>query len=236
MRNGYIASGSANIYYELYGEENTEVLVLLHGNGESIKFFKHQINFFSKYYKVLAIDSRGHGESGFGSGTLSLNAMAVDLFNVANQLGFDSINVLGFSDGANVAMLTAIKESKLIKNMVLVGGNMNMLGFKLGTMLTIYAAYLCSMLAGVIDKNNRLNSEFLALMVKEPALSSDDLSCIEARTLVMAGDNDMIREGHTKKIAASIPNAKIKILEGDHFFIFKNPDEANKVILDFFQG
>lgn len=62
MQSGYFKSGSASIYYELHGE-GEEILVLLHGNGGNCKNFKNQIPFFSKKYKILAIDSRGHGES-----------------------------------------------------------------------------------------------------------------------------------------------------------------------------
>ena len=40
-----------------------DILILLHGNGESNKYFKHQIDFFSSRYRVIAIDTRGHGAS-----------------------------------------------------------------------------------------------------------------------------------------------------------------------------
>jgi pimeloyl-ACP methyl ester carboxylesterase len=236
MKTGYVNSGSANIYYELYGEENEEVLVLLHGNGENMRFFKHQIPFFEKYYKVLCIDSRGHGESGFGKDTLSLNTMAMDLLNISREMGFKSINVLGFSDGANIAMIAASRQEGLIKNLVLVGGNMNVWGFKPGTFATVMLAYACTSLAGLIDKTKKVNGEILALMVREPNITKEDLSCIDARTLVLAGTNDMIREGQTKKIASSIPNSKLKIMEGDHFFLFRNYDEFNKEVLDFLKG
>jgi pimeloyl-ACP methyl ester carboxylesterase len=236
MKTGYVNSGSANIYYELYGEENEVVLVLLHGNGENMRFFKHQIPFFEKYYKVLCIDSRGHGESGFGKDTLSLNTMAMDLLNISREMGFKSINVLGFSDGANIAMIAASRQEGLIKNLVLVGGNMNVWGFKPGTFATVMLAYACTSLAGLIDKTKKVNGEILALMVREPNITKEDLSCIDARTLVLAGTNDMIREGQTKKIASSIPNSKLKIMEGDHFFLFRNYDEFNKEVLDFLKG
>jgi pimeloyl-ACP methyl ester carboxylesterase len=235
MTSGYITSGSANIYYEIYGEENTEVLVLLHGNGENMKFFKHQIPFFEKHYKVLCIDSRGHGESGFGKDILSLNLMATDLINISEKMGFEQINVLGFSDGANIAMLAATRQANLIKKLVLVGGNMNVWGLKPGTLAAILFAYGCTSLAGLIDKTKRVNGEILALMVREPNLTKADLSCIDSDTLVIAGTNDMIREAHTKKIAASIPKSNLKIMEGDHFLLFKDPERVNKEILNFLQ-
>jgi pimeloyl-ACP methyl ester carboxylesterase len=240
MKSGYINSGSANIYYELYGadnpeDESKEVLVLLHGNGENIKFFKHQIPFFEKYYRVLCIDSRGHGESGFGKDILSLNIMATDVINISEKMGFESINVLGFSDGANIAMIAASRQAGLIKKLVLVGGNMNVWGLKIDTLAAILFAYACTSLAGFIDKTKKVNGEILALMVREPNLTKADLSCIDSDTLVIAGSNDMIRTSHTKKIASSIPKASLKIMDGDHFILFKDPEKVNEEILNFLQ-
>ena len=40
-----------------------EPLILLHGNGESSAYFIHQLNYFSKWYRVIAVDTRGHGFS-----------------------------------------------------------------------------------------------------------------------------------------------------------------------------
>ncbi len=83
---GYIKSGSANIYYAIYGEENIEPLVLLHGNGESGQHFKKIVPLLADKYKVVTIDSRGHGKSDFGGNQLSLGTMAVDLVNVIEEL------------------------------------------------------------------------------------------------------------------------------------------------------
>lgn len=95
MQSGYFKSGSASIYYELHGE-GEEVLVLLHGNGGNCKNFKNQIPFFSKKYKILAIDSRGHGESGFGENAISLGAMAMDLENLCDYLGYKKNKYIRF--------------------------------------------------------------------------------------------------------------------------------------------
>ena len=78
---GYIKSGSANIYYEMFGENNKEVVMLLHGNGESGRSFKKLIPLLADTYKVITVDSRGHGKSDFGGNQLSIGTMAVDLVN-----------------------------------------------------------------------------------------------------------------------------------------------------------
>lgn len=232
MKIGNFKSGSAVIYYELYGDA-PEVLVMLHGNGGSCKNFKNQIPFFEKYFTVLAIDSRGHGESTFGKAELSLGKMAVDVEAVCKNLGFDKINVLGFSDGANIAMLLAIRNPQLIDRLILVGGNYNYLGFTPVTGAMIMAGYIMSGISGLIDKRSRANKELIALMVKEPRLKRKALRAIKAKTLVVNGNKDMIRCGHAKAMADTIPNAKLKIVNGDHFYLFKEPEAFNKIVYDF---
>lgn len=230
---GYIKSGSASIYYEIFGEENKEVIVLLHGNGESGKHFKNIIPLISDEYKVVVIDSRGHGKSDFGGSQLSLGTMAVDLVNVLEALGLEKVNIAGFSDGANIAMLTAIKNSDIVNKVVLIGGNYSFWGLKPVTGLMVAVGYYCSFLGGFIDPRNRLNKEYFSLMFKEPNLKRDSLKYIKAPTLVINGDRDMIKTSHAKAIANTIPDAELKIVQGDHFWIYRNPEEASKVIKEF---
>lgn len=230
---GYIKSGSASIYYEIFGEENKEVIVLLHGNGESGKHFKNIIPVLSHKYKVVAIDSRGHGKSDFGGSQLSLGTMAVDLVNVLEALGLGRVNIVGFSDGANIAMLTAIKNSDIVNKAVLIGGNYNFWGLKPLTGLMVAVGYYCSLLGGFIDPRNRLNKEYFSLMFKEPDLKRESLKYIKAPVLVINSDRDMIKISHARAIANTIPNAELKIVKGDHFWIYRNPEEAGRIIKEF---
>ncbi len=233
MESGVILSGSANIYYELYGNENNKVLVLLHGNGESGRHFKKHIEILKDKYRLLVIDSRGHGRSEFGKGQLSLGTMSVDLVNVIEHLGFDKVNIAGFSDGANIAMLTAIKNSDIIDRLILIGGNYNIHGFKPATALMLRAGYFCASLSAFVSPLNRFNKEYFSLMVKEPDLKKEALSVIRAKTLVINGNKDMIKTSHAKAIAAAIPKAQLKIVEGDHFWIYRDPQEACRIIDEF---
>lgn len=235
MDRGYIKSGSANIYYELHGTEG-DYLVLLHGNAESMKRMKHQIEYFSKDHRVLAIDSRGHGESGFGQGTLNLGTMALDVENVITELGIKKVNVLGFSDGANIAMLLAVKCPELIDSLILIGGNMTPWGMKLGALAAVKAAYYMTAVAGRFDARLKTEHEYYFLMAKEPSITADMLKRIRARTLVIAGSKDMIREKHTRLIAESIPNAQLDILDGDHFIIYRTPRIINERADRFLKG
>ena len=91
------------LHYEEKGEG--EPLVLLHGNGEDGRYFSSQIQFFSSRYRVIAVDTRGHGRSPRGEGALTLSVCADDLKSLLQRLGLDRINLLGFRRGKHRSAL-----------------------------------------------------------------------------------------------------------------------------------
>jgi pimeloyl-ACP methyl ester carboxylesterase len=70
-------------------------------------------------------------------------------------------------------------------------------------------------------------------MVNDPNLEPSTLSAIQARTLVIAGTHDMIKDAHTRLIARSIPDAQLVLLEGSHFIANEKPVEFNRAVLGF---
>ena len=230
---GKIRSGSADIYYELYLNNKPKTLVLLHGNAESGKSFTKHIPILSEYFDLLVIDSRGHGQSTIGDGELSLNKMAVDIENVLNTLKLGKVDILGFSDGANAAMLFAPENNDKIDKLVLVGGNLDYSGFNLSTKILVAIGYFLSWINLKIDKNNKVQNAYYYLMFKEPHIKPSQINKIQAKTLVMAGDKDMIKSSHTRLIANSIKNGVLKIYEGDHFFIYRQPEKFCEYVIEF---
>ncbi len=73
----------------------------------------------------------------------------------------------------------------------------------------------------------------LGLMVNDPNVKPEELVAIQAKTMVIAGTNDMIKEGHTRLIADSIPDAELVFLKGDHFIANKCPQEFNSAVRAF---
>ena len=82
-------------------------LVLLHGNGEDHTYFAAQMNTFAARHRVLAIDTRGHGQSPRGTAPFTLAQFADDLCFALNMLGIPQADILGYSDGGNIALLFA---------------------------------------------------------------------------------------------------------------------------------
>lgn len=235
VHNGLVHSGSADIYYTLHANGKEKTLVMLHGNGESSARFEKHVPILGKYYDLLLIDSRGHGRSTMGDWDLSLNKMAVDLENVLESLGLKKVYLLGFSDGANTAMIFTPKNNDKVEKLVLVGGNLNFGGFTLSTKLLVAVGYFLSFLGMKFDKRAKINNAYYYLMYKEPNIKPADINKIEADTLVMTGDKDMITRTHTDLICNSIKKGILKVYSGDHFYIYKEPEEFCKQVTDFLE-
>ena len=77
--------------YTQYGKG--DVLLLLHGNGEDSSYFVHQIECFSKYFKVIAVDTRGHGKSPRGSAPFTIHQFARDLLELMDTLEIEKANI-----------------------------------------------------------------------------------------------------------------------------------------------
>ena len=221
-------------YYEEKGQG--EPLILLHGNGENCGYFKGQINVFAKRYHVYALDTRGHGRTPRGDRPFTIRQFADDLRDFMDDHRIKGAHLLGFSDGGNIALVFAVKYPDRVNRLILNGANLDAGGVKTFTQIPIEIGYRIAKLSAKWSDSAKRNAEMLGLMVNSPNVTTDDLAGIKAKTLVIAGTNDMIREEHTKLIAESIPGAELIFLEGDHFIAGKQPEEFNRAVLEFLQG
>ena len=219
------------LYYQEKG--NKEPFILLHGNGEDGSYFKNQIDYFSDRYRVIALDTRGHGKSPRGTAPFTIEQFSCDLYEFMEEHEISNAVILGFSDGANIAMKFAMKYPNKVKALILNGGNLNPKGVKRTTQIPIEIGYKIASRFASKSPDAKKNAEMLGLMVNEPNIEPSELSKITAPTLVICGKNDMIKESHTKEIAENIPNAKLSIMKGNHFIANKRYTAFNKEVEDF---
>lgn len=211
-------------------------LVLLHGNGEDGSYFTHQMDAFSNAYQVISVDTRGHGQSPRGSAPFTLEQFAQDLKALLDQLALRRVILLGFSDGANIALTFTLRWPEYVEKLILNGGNLDPKGVRMAVQGPICLGYALTSLFAPFDPKARRKQELLGLMVKEPHIPPEALSAIRCPTLVVAGERDMIREDHTRQLAAAIPGAALAILPGDHFVAQTNHEAFNRTVLEFLRS
>ena len=210
-----------------------EPLILLHGNGEDSSYFKRQIDEFSRKYHVYAIDTRGHGRTPRGEAPFTIRQFAEDLLGFMDAHQIEKAHLLGFSDGGNIAMIFAIQHPERVDRLILNGANINSRGVKAAVQIPIEIGYRIARASAKKSEKAKQNAELLGLMVNDPNIPVEELPRIQAKTLVIAGTKDMIKEKHTRLLALHIPYAELAFVEGDHFVADKNAQAFNQRVMRF---
>ena len=217
------------LHYERRG--SGPPLILLHGNGEEGSYFSHQMEDFSREYTVYAVDTRGHGRSPRGTAPFTLSRFAEDLRDFLDARGIPKADILGFSDGGNIALLFALRWPERVGRLILNGANLDPSGVRRGAQLPIELGWrFCRRFRSPAA---RARAELLGLMVTQPHIDPRELSKLPMPVLVIAGTRDVIREDHTRLIAASIPAGRLALLPGGHFLANRSPDAFDRAVREF---
>lgn len=220
-----------SLYYTEKGAGSP--LILLHGNGGDGSYFKNQIEHFSGRYRVIALDTRGHGRSPRGEAPFTIRQFAEDLRAFMDEKHIEKADILGFSDGGNIALCFALKYPERVDRLILDGANLDPGGVKRSFQLPVELGYrFASRFAGKSQKARR-NTEMMALMVNDPMIPEESLRDMQVETLVIAGTNDIIKQEHSEKIAALLPHARLFFIKGDHFIAAKAPEAFNRAVDEF---
>lgn len=226
-------SDGSHIYYEISGKGYP--LFLLHGNGGSSNYFSQQIPEFSQHFIVFNIDSRGHGKSTNNSPFLSFEQMADDLYSIMKKENIEQANFIGFSDGANLAMIFTKKYPNMVKKLVLNAGNTVEQAVYLPFRITSYLAYFFFEFVGIFSKKSKNKAQIIHLMLGNLNISKQDLNCFPCKTLILVGKYDIIKNSHSFYLSKQIPKSSFVLIQKQgHSFAKKAPEIFNKEILTFF--
>ena len=179
------------------------------------------------------MDTRGHGQSPRGEAPFSIRQFADDLRDFMDELGLEKADILGFSDGGNIALVFAIRYIERVDRLIVDGANLNTRGVRPRMQLPIELGWRMARRAAKKSEEARRKAEMMNLMVNDPKIPENELKKITVPTLVMAGTKDMIKDAHTRRIAQLLPDAELIIMEGDHFIAAKRPEAFNAAVEDF---
>ncbi|HWA35446.1 MAG TPA: alpha/beta hydrolase [Cyclobacteriaceae bacterium] len=227
---GYFSNGPVKIYYEVYG--TGKPLVIIHGNGGSIRGRVEFIQEFSKKYKVIMMDNRCHGKTDCPAAHLTYEQIAGDLNALLTHLKVDSTFMWGHSDGAIIGLIMAMKYPDKVKKLLASSAN-----------LRPDTTAIDPAIFPLLDKmrpqymKDSIQSKRFQLLVSEPHIPAKNLGAIKADVLIMAGDRDIIRTEHTLEIFNNIPGAFLCILPGTTHGVYQDRNKWFKEILyDFFDN
>jgi pimeloyl-ACP methyl ester carboxylesterase len=246
MTGRYVELPSVKTWYEVEGEGDP--LLLLHGGLCTNALWEPQRRQFAATYQLYLPERRGHGHSPDVDGPLSYYDMANDTAEFIEQVVDEPAHLVGWSDGGIVALLVAISHPQLVWKIVTIGANFKPLDpeGELGRYLHEFPPHPDPRLQPEFVANYEavspdgpdhwpvISAKVFDMFAREPNISLDDLGRIAAPTLVLVGDDDLIKFEHTLALYHAIPSAELAVVPGtSHRLLRENPELTNRIILDF---
>ena len=223
------------IYAEQYGQGKP--LLMLHGNGGSIKSMQRIIPYFSQHYRVIAVDSRAHGKSTDPADSLSFEMMADDNAALLHLLKIDSAYVIGWSDGGIISLSLAMRHPGTVIKLAATGANLWPDSTALIPSLWLYEQRYYDSLKTKTFATAKEKNDWKVFMLDwvQPNIPLTDLQKIACPSLIISGDYDLINLEHTIQIFKNIPKSYLWVLpNSSHGTLIEHTDEFNKKVNDFF--
>jgi len=230
------------LYYETEGAGPP--LLLLHGGAGDCRQFAAQREAFARSHRLILPDSRAHGRSSDGPGPLTYHELAEDMAALLDRLGLRRADVLGWSDGGNAGLDLAIHHPERVAHLVTFGSNFAPDGLAPANVewnrTATAESFGPELKEGWMERSpepqhvEAAMDKLLEMWRNEPQFTAAELGRIRARTLVCAGEHDLVRPEHTRALARAIPGAELWIVPGaSHSVLQERPDLVNARVLAF---
>ncbi len=120
----FIEVNETPLYYEDYGPKDAPALVFSHSLFFNSDMFQHQVEYFSKDYRVICYDHRGQGRSGRSSlENLDMDTLTNDAAALIEELGIKKCHFIGNSMGGFIALRLAARRPDLLSSCVVLGSS-----------------------------------------------------------------------------------------------------------------
>ena len=217
---------------------NEVPVVLLHGGMSQSEGFDGRLAPGVKGFHVYSYDRAGHGRSPDQPGSFHFDFQYAEAVAYLEDVVKRPAHLIGYSDGGIISLLVAINRPDLVKTMTLIGANYSI--DENGSPIPVwepseedrakYAKFSPDAPETLVQKIKKM----VHIWATEPNMTIAQLQTIKCPTLVIAGDDDVIKIDHTNEIYEAIYNSRLAIIPGSSHLIDKDqPELLNKVIRDF---
>jgi pimeloyl-ACP methyl ester carboxylesterase len=238
---GYVEHDGARIWYATYG--SGWPVILLHGGlGHSGNWGDQVPALVGNGYRAVLIDSRGHGRSTRDERPFMYELMASDVLAVMDELHLEQASLVGWSDGATIALILAMKVPARVASVYYFACDMDPSGVKeitwpnpiLDRCLARHAKDYAR-LSATPDQFKVFFEAVTVMMNTQPNYSVHDFAQISVPVAVVHSEHDeFIRREQSEKLARDIPNAEFVDLRGvSHFAPLQRPEQFNSAMLAF---
>ena len=237
----YAAVNGLKMYYEIHGSGRP--LVLVHGGGSTIEStFGRVLPHLAKTHQVIAVELQAHGHTKDINRPLSFEQDADDVAALLKQLLVEKADFMGFSNGATTCIQVANRHPNLVNKLVLASATYKRSGMLPGFFDGFKNATLKTMPQGLQDAYLKANPDpkglqsmfdrDVARMAGFKDISDSEIKRIQAPTLVLNGDADLVLPEHALELSRTLPHARLAILpsgHGDYIGEIESPDKNSKL-------
>ncbi len=214
---GFAELSEVKMHYEVYGKTG-HPLILVHGNGGSLKSLREAATYLANDYIVYLIESRCHGESS-DPGEISYDLMAKDIKEFCEKMELEKPYLMGHSDGGINALTVAYTYPDLLGGFISCGANTTPDTFKPYFPFGVW----------VLNKfkPDKLNDMMLTL----PQMNKELLGKITCPAYIVAGEYDIMWLSDSVFIHECIPHSEIAIIKGANHSSYISQDGKQAYVL-----
>jgi pimeloyl-ACP methyl ester carboxylesterase len=223
---GYVTVNGLRMYYESHGAGGTP-LVLVHGGGSTIGTnWGRILPLLARSRRVIAVEVQAHGHTLDVDRPFTFAQDADDVAALLDSLGVSKANVLGFSNGGTTALQVAIRHPAKVSRLIVASANYKRDGMQAGFWDGMMKAAYSDMPQAYKDAYLKINPSQAGVhamferdskrMQGFEDIPDAAIRAIQAPTLVVVGDQDVIRVEHALELARTLPNGRLCVLPGTH--------------------
>ena len=244
-QSGYAPVNNIKIWYASFGPKTSqgEPVILLHGGLANANYWGNQVKALQSRYRVIVMDSRGHGRSSRDDKPYGYDLMASDVIGLMDFLKIRKAAIVGWSDGAIIGLDIALTHPERLTKLFAFAANSDPSGVSDITSSPVFNAFIARA-EKEYEKLSPTPTEYKSFLAQiermwetQPNWTADDLGRIAVPVWIVDADHDeAIKRENTEFMAGNIPNAGLLLQpEVSHFSFIQDPEQFTADVLHFLQ-
>jgi pimeloyl-ACP methyl ester carboxylesterase len=231
------------IWYATFGLASGEPVILLHGGLANSNYWGNEVRALQGRYRVIVMDSRGHGRSTRNAEPYGYDLMASDVIGLMDFLHIKKAAIVGWSDGAIIGLDIALHHPERLTKLFAFAANSDPSGVADIDKSPVFQAFIAraekeyEKLSPTPTEYKSFLEQIEEMWTSQPNWTADDLKKIPTPTWIVDADHDeAIKRENTEFMAANIPGAGLLLQpEVSHFSFIQDPDQFSADVLHFLQ-
>jgi pimeloyl-ACP methyl ester carboxylesterase len=242
-QSGTASVNGVKIWYATFGPAAGDSVILLHGGLANSNYWGNQVRALQRQYRVMVMDSRGHGRSTRNAEPYGYDLMASDVIGLMDFLHIKKATIVGWSDGAIIGLDIALHHPDRLTKLFAFAANSDPSGVADIDKSPVFQAFIAraekeyATLSPTPTDYKSFLEQIEKMWASQPNWTANDLKKITTPTWIVDADHDeAIKRENTEFMAANIPGAGLLLQpEVSHFSFIQDPDQFSADVLHFLQ-